>query len=147
MPTTTAIAIGAASSTVPIPLPHEVDGALSLFVGFHGTTDGLLGISAYELRAVVSRASETNSTLSAILTQTCEKSSKHARGVIIELSMWDRSCKTVAEEWRWGGQRHCLTRVDDQNGSRWTMPSEDAVVRALWVDFDWPWEASDSWLF
>ena len=138
MPTTTAIAIGAASSTVPIPLPHEVDGALSLFVGFHGTTDGLLGISAYEHRA---------GTLSAILTQTCEKSSKHARGVIIELSMWDRSCKTVAEEWRWGGQRHCLTRVADQNGSRWTMRSEDAVVRALWVDFEWPWEASDSWLF
>ena len=43
--TTTAIAIGAASSTVPIPLPHDVDDALSLFVGFHGATEsGLLGI-------------------------------------------------------------------------------------------------------
>ena len=23
----------------------------------------------------------------------------------------------------------------------------DAVARALWVDLNWPWEPSDSWLF
>ena len=34
-------------SAVPILLPHEVDGRLSLFVGFHGTTENdLLGTRA-----------------------------------------------------------------------------------------------------
>jgi len=62
--------------------------------------------------------------------------------------MWGshKPCRIVEDEWRWAGTPHCLARVTDHIGSRWAMPSEDAVVRALWVDFDWPWESSDSWL-
>ena len=84
-----------------------------------------------------------------ILKKIREKSTKHASGVIIEVSMWGihKACRHVAEEWGWAGKPHCFTRVTDRIGTGWTMPSEDAVVRALWVDFDWPWEASDSWLF
>ena len=77
-----------------------------------------------------------------------EKSTKHQCGVIIEVSMWGnhKPCRIVEDEWRWAGTPHCFTRVTDHIGSRRTMPSEDAVVRALWVDFEWPWESSDSWL-
>ena len=48
-----------------------------------------------------------------ILANMREKSSKHAWGVIIEVSMWGtgRSSKTVENEWRWRGQRRCFTRV------------------------------------
>ena len=55
-----------------------------------------------------------------------------------------RSCKNVAEEWRWGGQRHCFTAVADQNALEvyyTCMPSENVG------GFGWPSEASDSWLF
>ena len=63
--------------------------------------------------------------------------------------MWGvhKTCRTVADEWDWAGKPHCFTRVKDHTGSRWAMPSEDAVVRALWMDLDWPWEPSASWLF
>ena len=73
----------------------------------------------------------------------------NACGVIIEVSMWGvhKTCRSVADEWGWGGTPHCFTRAKDHTGSRWAMPSEDAVVRALWMDLDWPWEPSASWLF
>ena len=37
----------------------------------------------------------------------------------------------------WGGQPHCFTRVTAHTGSRWTMPSKNAVVCALSLDLDY----------
>ena len=154
------------------PLLDEVyDGPPSLFVGFHGTCEsGLLGIlsdgqlkpgpASWGKNYVYAKgflaygcggedAKRNNSDEARrILKKIRERSTKHASGVIIEVSMWGihKPCRIVEDEWKWAGTPHCFTRVTDHTGSRWTMPSEDAVVRALWVDFDWPWESSDSWL-
>ena len=157
------------------PLPGEVcGGPPSLFIGFHGTDDsGLLailktnggqlkpgpaswggnyvyvkGFLAYGSGSEDGRQANSDEA-QRILNRIREKSSKHACGVIIEVSMWGvhKTCRSVADEWGWGGTPHCFTRAKDHTGSRWAMPSEDAVVRALWVDLNWPWEPSDSWLF
>ena len=110
--------------TVPIPLPHEADGLVSLFVGFHGTNkSGLLailctgtrqltpgpasghgnyvfvkGFSAYSTISEDARKSNSEEARH-ILTRIREKSSKHACGVIIEVSMWEihKPCKDIAE--------------------------------------------------
>ena len=63
---------------VPVPLPKEVDGPLSLFVGFRGTTENaLLGILFCARTAG-----------SCLLGQR-ENSSKHVCGLIVEVCMWD----------------------------------------------------------
>ena len=144
------------------PLPGEVfGGPPSLFIGFHGTDDsGLLailqtsggepkpwpaswggnyvcvkGFLAYASGSEDGRQANSDEA-QRILNRIREKSSKHACGVIIEVSMWGvhKTCRSVADEWGWGGTPHCFTRAKDHTGSRWAMPSEDAVVRPCVVD-------------
>ena len=147
-PWTSSSWLGASQQGGPLcSLPNEVDGPLSLFVDFHGITEGgLLGIlrTSY-LRAVVSRARVWREQLRVcqglfgkwvwkrgcskcnaqrVLTQSARRAASMHVGsssrCVCGAFGIHRSCKTVAEEWRWGGQRHCFTRVADQNGLRWT---------------------------
>ena len=155
-----------------MPLPDEVDGPLNLFVGFHGTNEGgLLGI-LNDGRLKPGPASWENNHLYAmgfladnarteqaqshnkwfvenILKHMGAKSGKHACGVVVEVATWGihKSCKNVEQEGQWAGRRHIVTHFRDHLGSRWAPPSEKALVRALWVDLNWPWESSDCWLF
>ena len=65
---------------------------------------------------------ETIGTLSAS-SQKCAR-----RAASMHVGSSRRSCKNVAEEWRWGGQRHCFTAVADQNALEVyyiCMPSEN----------------------
>ena len=83
-----------------------------------------------------------------ILKKIREKSSKHACGVIMRCLYGEFT--RLAEMLRRSGtgqENHTAShgpRVKDHTGSRWTMPSEDAVIRVWWVDFDWRWRPS-SW--
>ena len=149
------------------PLPHEVEGETTLFVGFHATNEeglqGILQTNGGQLKGGPASENKPYVFAKGFLAYTqggadaeaynrvhierilnkMRGGGKHACGVIIEVSMWGihKPCRIVAEEWEWAGKPHCFTRVHERKkGSRWTMPSEDAVVRALWVDFNWRWE-------
>ena len=141
------------------PLPGEVDGDPVLFVGLHGTSEaGLRGIlNTGRLRpgeasgggeyvcvkgylAYQGHPRHNDAEAQRVLDKMRLRGTKHACGVIIEVSMWGihKTCKVVAEEWQWAGTPHCFTKLKDHTGSsRWTVPSEDAVVRALWLDLNW----------
>ena len=142
------------------PLPGEVDGDLSLLVGLHATDEkGLRGIleTGRLLPGIASEGEyvfmkgylayegnqrHNDEEAQRVLDRMREKSNKHACGVIIEVSMFGihKTCKTVAQEWVWAGKPDCFTCHRENNkGSRWTMPSANALVRALWLDLKWHW--------
>ena len=74
-----------------------------------------------------------------ILKKICEKSSKHACGVIMRCLYGE--FPRLAEMLRRSGigqENYTAShgpRVKDHTGSRWTMPSEDAVIRVMggWI--------------
>ena len=111
------------------PLLDEVyDDPPSLFVGFHGTREsGLLGIlSDGQLKPGPASWGKTYVYAKGFLAYGCggedakrnnsdearrilkkirERSTKHASGVIIEVSMWGihKPCRIVEDEWKWAG--------------------------------------------
>ena len=147
------------------PVPGEVEDDVVRFVGFHATKGkGLRGIlqmkrlksgpASYNKNSVYAKGflawdrggddadRHSDGEVQRVLNKIRESSVKHECGVIIEVSMWGihKPCRNVEEECTWAGKPHCLTRFRDHNGSRWSLPSKDALVRALWVDLKWQWE-------
>ena len=146
------------------PFPGEVEDELALVVGFHATKEkGLRGIlqtkrlkagpASYNNNYVYAKGfvaydrggdadRHINGEAQRILNKLRERSVKHECGVIIEVSMWGthKSCRNVADECAWAGKPHCFTHFRDHTGSRWTMPSKGALVRAVWVDLTWRWD-------
>ena len=157
------------------PLPGKVcGGPPSLFIGFHGTDDsGLLailqtnggqlkpgpaswggnyvfvkGFLAYGSGSEDGRQASSDEARR-ILRRIYEKSSMHACGVVIEVSMLGvhKTCRTVAGEWDWAGK---ATLLHTGQGPYWLEVDYALGGRrcpCVVVDLSWPWEPSDSWLF